>query len=511
MTKILVVDDEQDVRDLLADILLDAGYEVILAADGGAALDKATSEQPDLVLLDVLMPVMDGLQVLRRLRGNPAMEETPVILLTAFPVEEDESAGSTFRYTHYITKPWRRSVIELTIKNALREAATVAELKRTQQQIFQQERLSALGQMASGIAHDFNNALTPILGFSELLLTQPGRLEDPKLAKRMVKMINTAAQDAARVVARLREFYRKRDETDLFAPVRLEDIVGQGLSLTQSKWKDEAQTRGVVIEVETDLQSVPPVSANESELRGALINLLLNAVDAMPDGGRLTVGSRVDGDNVLLEVSDTGTGMTEDERQRCLDPFFTTKGADGTGMGLAMVYGIVQRHEGTMEIETEIGKGTTFTIRLPVRERPSAEANGVSASSNPVRPLNILAVDDEPMVRQLVTEYLTDDGHTVETAGNGSQGLQKFRKGRFDLVITDRAMPEMSGDHLAHAVKEESPETPVILLTGFGDIMIAKDEKPEAVDLIVAKPVTVAALRQAVAQVTVEAQSLVQG
>ena len=501
MTKILVADDEQDVRDLLTDILLDSGYEVIEAADGGAALDKATSERPDLILLDVLMPVMDGLQVLRRLRENPAMEEIPVILLTAFPVKEDES-GNTFRYTHYITKPWRRSVVELSIKNALREARTVEELKRAQQKVIQQERLSALGQLASGIAHDFNNALTPILGFSELLLARPEKLDDKDVTKGHIEMINTAAQDAASVVARLREFYRKRDESDPLAPVSLEDIVGQSLSLTQSKWKDEAQAKGVTIRVETDLQESPPISANESELREALMNLMLNAVDAMPEGGTLAIRSRLDGDYVVLAVSDTGIGMTEEVRQRCLDPFFTTKGADGTGMGLAMVYGIVQRHEGTMEVESEVGKGTTFTIRLPNRAQSLDNRNDSNAGAKPVRTLHVLVVDDEPMVRQLIAEYLSGDGHTVETASDGNQALDKFRKGNFDLVLTDRAMPEMSGDHLADAVKAASPGTPVIMLTGFGDIMMARDEKPPSVDLIVAKPVTVGNLREAVAQVT---------
>ena len=500
MTKILVADDEQDVRDLLTDILLDSGYEVIEAADGGAALDKATSERPDLILLDVMMPVMDGLQVLRRLRENPAMEELPVILLTAHPVKEDES-GNTFRYTHYITKPWRRSVVELSIKNALREARTVEELKRAQQKVIQQERLSALGQLASGIAHDFNNALTPILGFSELLLTRPEKLDDKDVTRGHVEMINTAARDAASVVARLREFYRKRDESDLLAPVSLEDIVGQSLSLTQAKWKDEAQAKGVSIRVKTDLQETPPISANESELREALMNLMLNAVDAMPEGGTLTIRSRLDGDCVLLAVSDTGIGMTEEVRQRCLDPFFTTKGSDGTGMGLAMVHGIVQRHAGTIEVESEVGKGTTFTIRLPNRTQSFDNRNAESAGPKPVRMLRVLIVDDEPMVRQLITEYLTGDGHTVETASNGIQALDKFRKGTFDLVVTDRAMPEMSGDQLAAAIKAASPGTPVILLTGFGDIMMAKDEKPPSVDLIVAKPVTVGGLREAVAQV----------
>ena len=225
-------------------------------------------------------------------------------------------------------------------------------MKQTQQNIIQQERLRALGQMASGIAHDFNNALTPILGFSELLLKRSEGLDDRDTVERYLRMMNMAAQDAATVVgnSRLREFYRKREEGENFAPASLHDLVGQAISLTQPRWKDEAQAKGITIKMETDLQEVPLIIGDESELREALTNLVFNAVDAMPDGGTITLRTRRDGNQVVLEVSDTGTGMTEEVRQRCLDPFFTTKGAhtsSRTGMGLAMVYGIVQRHEGS--------------------------------------------------------------------------------------------------------------------------------------------------------------------
>ena len=255
MAKILVVDDEKDVRDLLTDILLDAGHDVIEAVDGGEAVDKARNERPDLMMLDVLMPVMDGLQVLRRLREDPATEEMPVVLVTAFSVEDDDSPTGTFRYTHYITKPWRRGAVELAVKNALREAETV---KRTQLQIVQQERLSALGQLASGIAHDFNNALMPILVFSELLLNQPEKLDDQDTSRGRIEMTHTAALDASGVVARLRDFYRTRERGDVFTLTNVNDLVGQSLSLTQSIWRDEAQAKGIGIEVATDLSASLP-------------------------------------------------------------------------------------------------------------------------------------------------------------------------------------------------------------------------------------------------------------
>ncbi len=250
--------------------------------------------------------------------------------------------------------------------SSVRLEATLGELERTQEELIRQERLRALGQMASGIAHDFNNSLMPILGFSQLLLNRREGVDDQELEKRYLLNINLAAEDAAAVVRRLREFYRRREEGPEFSPVLLDDVVAQALSLTRTKWKDEAQARGATIRVETELERVPALNGNESELRQALTNLIFNAVDAMPEGGSITIRSRLTGPNAVLEVSDTGGGMSDEVKRSCLDPFFTTKGPQGTGMGLPTVYGIVRRHRGTLDIESEAGRGTTFVITLPI-------------------------------------------------------------------------------------------------------------------------------------------------
>ena len=308
------------------------------------------------------------------------------------------------------------------------EASNV-ELRKTQQKVVQQERLSALGQMASGIAHDFNNALTPILGFSELLLTSPQHLENPDTVNRYVQMINTAAGDAATVVRNMREFYRENDEAEAHDPISLNDLVGQVISLTQPKWKDEAQSKGISIILKTDLTEVPKVSGKESEVREVLTNLVFNSVDAMPNGGIIYFSTHLDDNHVAIQISDTGSGMTEEVRQRCFDPFFTTKGSQGTGMGLAMTFGIVKRLNGTIGIESELGKGTTFTIRLPLyieEARKETEAAPVLETKTQSR---VLVIDDEPMVRELVTAYLTADGNVVESATNGLEGLEKFHAG----------------------------------------------------------------------------------
>lgn len=390
-------------------------------------------------------------------------------------------------------------VLEETNK---RLSNALGELKTTQQQIVQQERLRALGTMASGIAHDFNNSLAAILGYSELLLHRPGYLDDKEKARNYIEMMNTAAQDAGKVVNRLREFYRHREETEVFALVDVNQLVNEAVALTQPKWKAEAEAHGVSVDVRTDLPSVPLVAANAANIREALTNLIFNAVDAMPYGGTITIRTRRDDDHNVIEVADTGTGMTEEVRRRCLEPFFTTKGERGTGLGLSMVYGIIQRHEGTIDIQSEIGKGTIFIISLPHRATKPQVPEHEEQPASPARSLRVLVVDDEPMVRKIIGEYLKMDGHVVEIANDGRAGLEKFRSGRFDLVLVDRAMPDMSGDQVAFAIKSVSPTMPVVMLTGFGAMMNAADEKPTDVDLIIGKPVTIAGLRLALAKVT---------
>ena len=380
----------------------------------------------------------------------------------------------------------------------------LARLKASQEQVVERERLRALGQMASGIAHDFNNALAPILGFSELLLDHPEKMEDRDKLIKYLQMIQTSAKDAAVVVRRLREFYRSRGSSEVFARVDLNQLIQQVISLTEPRWKTQSLANGVTIRVSTDLQDVLPIMGNETELREVLTNLIFNAVDAMPNGGVVLLRTKAEDEHVVLEVHDTGTGMTDEVRKRCLEPFFTTKGEQGTGLGLSMVYGIIRRHGGALHIETEPGAGTTIIMLLPVGKDAAGGESGAAPASvetAAVRSLYILVVEDEPMVREVTVEHLVTDGHTVETATNGREGLVKFYGGWFDVVITDRAMPEMNGDRLAVAIKQIAPKKPVILLSGFGDMMEASAEKPPGVDLVLSKPVTAETLRQALSWV----------
>ncbi len=256
---------------------------------------------------------------------------------------------------------------------------------------------------------------------------------------------------------------------------------------------------GATVAINTDLRDVPAIRGSESDLREVLINLVFNSVDAMPQGGTITVATRAEADSIIVEVRDTGGGMTEEVRQRCFEPFFTTKGERGTGLGMAIIYGIVQRHGGSISIESERGKGTTVLIRLPALTPESGFV--LTGNTAPFRPLRVLLVEDEPEVCDIEAEYLRGDGHFVETAADGRQGLMRFGAGHFDVVVADRAMPGMNGDQMTEAIKQISPGTPVVLVTGFADMPMDGIGGKLLPDLVMRKPITQTALRQAIARV----------
>jgi len=393
----------------------------------------------------------------------------------------------------------RRRAEEALLDSNRQLSAALGQLRATQHEIIQRERMHALGRMANGIAHDFNNALAPILGFSELLLMKPENLQDPHKVRNYMELIHTAAKDSAKVVSRLREFYRYRDDTEIFTSVVINDVVLQAISITQPRWKDQSLAAGVNLEIRTEMGNVPTVPGNEAELREMLVNLIFNAIDAIPKRGTITIQTEQQGRWLAITVTDDGIGMSEDVKARCLEPFFTTKEEEGTGLGLGSVYGIVRRHEGQIDIQSEEGRGTSICVSLPL-DKHVKPPEAAKPAPPPSATLRILVVEDEPLVREVITVYLDEDHHQVVTAENGREGLEKFKAGEFDIVMTDRAMPEMNGDQLAQEIKKLRPQQPVVLLTGFGDLMSGSGEHPAGVDLVVSKPFTLATLRNAIAK-----------
>jgi GAF domain-containing protein/CheY-like chemotaxis protein len=355
------------------------------------------------------------------------------------------------------------------------------ELRRTQEQLVRMEKLRALGEMASGVAHDFNNVLAVILGRVQLLQR---KLEDPTF-RRWLAIVEQAALDGAQTVRQIQEFTRVRRDQPT-ERVDLNQAVRDAVEMTRDRWQSESRSRGVEIRLAQDLGDVPPVDGQPSELREVLTNLIFNAVDALPSGGAIRITTREVGGWVETRVADTGVGMSESVRRRIFEPFFSTKGPRGTGLGLAMVYGIVSRHGGEILVETAEGAGSTFTIRFPVgRSAPVAALRRTPTSSESVR---VLVIDDEPFVRDTLGEILRQQHHDVVVADDGVSGLARFRESAFDLVMTDLAMPGMSGWQVAQAVKAARPQVPVVLVTGWGVEVQADQLQTHGVDRVMTKP-----------------------
>ncbi|MET0658857.1 MAG: ATP-binding protein, partial [Steroidobacteraceae bacterium] len=378
------------------------------------------------------------------------------------------------------------------------------DLRQTQQAVMQQERLRALGQMASGIAHDINNAISPMALYTESLLERELNLSER--GRGQLQTIQRAIHDVAATVARMREFYRQREPQSKLAPVRLNELVEQVVELTRARWSDMPQQRGIVIALKTELTAeLPVVMGTEGEIREALTNLVFNAVDALPNGGTLTLRTRaVEPSRVEVEVSDTGIGMDENTRRRCLDPFFTTKGERGTGLGLATVYGVVERHSAEIEIDSAVGQGTTVRLRFATTAIAADTSPSATADAVPTN-LHILIVDDDPVLLRSLRDTLEGDGHTVVAANGGREGIERFRAAcnsgqTFALVITDLGMPYVDGRQVARTIKEISPSTPIILFTGWGQRLIEEDDVPEHVNLVLDKPPKLRDLRAALSQ-----------
>jgi signal transduction histidine kinase/ActR/RegA family two-component response regulator len=383
------------------------------------------------------------------------------------------------------------------------------DLHLTQQSITQHERLRALGQMASGIAHDINNAISPITLYTEALLThEPGL--SPR-ARKQLETIQRAIEDVAQTVARMGEFYRRQESSRLL-PVHANKLLEEVLDMTRARWSDMAQQRGIVIDTRVEeAASNPIIMAVESEIREALINLVLNASDAMPEGGTLTLRTRLQNDasdtrgepRVILEVSDTGSGMDDATRLRCLEPFFTTKGERGSGLGLAMVYGIAQRHGAVLDIASAVGKGTTFGLVFP----STAAASRIAVEGDRTlvaQVTRILLIDDEPRLLKALCEMLEADGHRVQTAHGGQAGVDAFLVARlngepFTVVITDLGMPHVDGHQVAALIKATSPATTVWMLTGWGQRLAATGENPPNIDRVLGKPPDMHELRDLLA------------
>ena len=379
-------------------------------------------------------------------------------------------------------------------------------LHATQQTVTREERLRALGQMASGIAHDINNAISPVALYTETLLETEQGLSPG--GRSSLQIIARAIDDVAATVARMRELYRRREPEVELSAVSLNVLAQQVADLTRARWSDMPQQRGVVINMKLELMpGLPGVMGAESEIREALTNLVFNAVDAMPEGGTLTLRTRCEGEHVVVEVADTGVGMDDATRRHCLDPFFTTKGERGSGLGLATVNAMAERHSAQVQVDSAPGRGTAVALAFPL---PAQAADALPPLEAPppsvpvAEPMRLLVIDDDPAVLLSMRTILQRDGHDVVAADGGQAGIEQFRLAQeqsrpFDVVFSDLGMPHIDGRKVAASIKEMSPATPVVLVTGWGQRLIPEgevDARPASVDEVLSKPPRVRELRQ---------------
>lgn len=382
-------------------------------------------------------------------------------------------------------------------------------------------RLRAMGRMASGVAHDFNNILTSILGQVQLLQRRLTLGPVPTAeVEATLRLLEVGALDGAEIVRKLREFTRPIGE-DVFVPVAFDEVVEQVLEATRPRWKNQAEASGLNYQIVTELPTVPRILGNAAELREAVTNLLFNALDAMPQGGTLTItvrhvlgstdtaqwskGSIARGEwgegcrretrgVVLLTMTDTGVGIPDSIKARIFDPFFTTKGVRGTGLGLSMVHGIVRRHHGEILVASEEGRGTTITVSLPIAVEVPEVITPEAATPSVQTGAKILVIDDEPLAGKTLTALLETLGHEAVVAADGQEGIRLLETDRFDLLLTDLGMPGMSGWDVAQAVKKRLPSLPVVLVTGWGDHIDSSRLAGTGVDVVLAKPYTLSDL-----------------
>ncbi len=371
----------------------------------------------------------------------------------------------------------------------------IAEQERIREQFSQIEKLSALGELASGVAHDFNNTLAGILGRAQLLQ----RTDDPEKITRGLNIIIKTAEDGAKTVKRIQDFARQRRDHD-FEAVLVDQILLDVSEITRPRWKDTAEASNTHIGLDLRIHSNAKVMGDESELREVLVNMVFNAVDAMPNGGVLTLSAEDREDSVVIAVADTGIGMTPEVRSRIFDPFFTTKGKAGMGLGLAVSFGIIRRHEGSVEVESEVGVGTRFQITLPIAKAGSGSITPPSedfvreelyeptALMHVENQARILIVDDEQYIRELLREILESEECSVQVAHDGHEALALLNTDQFDGILTDVGMPGMSGWELAQAIREQNRTLPIAVITGWGDAVGSDEQRQACVDWVITKP-----------------------
>jgi signal transduction histidine kinase/FixJ family two-component response regulator len=372
-----------------------------------------------------------------------------------------------------------------------RIAAAHAEYEELRERATHAEKMAALGELSFGVAHNVNNTLTGILGRAQLLL----RTKDTEKISSGIEMIIKSAEDGAHIIRRIQDFARKQPSRR-FQTVSVATLMKDVCEMSRPRW--EARVEGPQIRVALVADCTASVMGDAVELREVLVNMIYNAIDAMPSGGEIRMNSHETNGRVVLTIADSGTGMTPEVKSRLFDPFFTTKGKGGTGMGMAVSFGIIRRHNGSIDVESEPGRGTTFRITLPVAESEASAETGVTIqeTSSGEDKVRVLVVDDEAAVREVLREALEAEGCEVMVAESGEMALKIYddRKGKLDVVFTDIGMPEMSGWELASEIRKRSETIPLAIVSGWADAISCDARQAIKADWVVSKPFDIATI-----------------
>jgi PAS domain S-box-containing protein len=462
--------------------ILESARESIYAVDpngnfkwcNSATLRGLGYQRSNLIGRPLLSMVYDGDRQLVQEKLDAALTGSPQTYEMRYFSRDGE-----LRYARVDNSPL---VVEGKTTGVLGIARDITEQKEERERAARADKLRALGQLASGVAHDFNNSLAAILGRAQLLRRQ---IDDQALVRNL-DIIQTAAEDAAATVRRIQTFARKSPAKE-FELVDVGSLLNDAVEITRTRWQNEARVRGLEYDVRLETETGLNTYGSASELREVFVNLIVNAVDAMPRGGRLLISCRSKDGRLQMNFSDSGMGMPDDVQQKIFEPFFSTKGAHGTGLGLSVSYSIIERHSGSISVISEPGNGTNFTIDLPAVVA-EASSNDISATTADAPRLRILVVDDEEPVRETLAEMLVAVNHRVELAGSGQEAVQKMRADHFDFVFTDLAMPEMDGWETARLIRKGWPTVRIVLVTGYGPATPPPAGEEGLVDAIIGKP-----------------------
>ncbi len=478
-TTILVVDDNKGLCDGIQEYLENEGYIVTCANSGKDAITLLPDNRYDIALVDIKLPDMHGTDLVKKLAGiSPSMDFIHITahatLDTAIESVRQEQVVS------YETKP-------LDMDHLLAVLRQIVIRKNMEDALLQSEKLKSIGRRTAGSGHEFNNIRASISGNIQLMLQD--YKDNEKLANTL-NIIMKATNDGAQISGKMSSFAKTEVDITEYVTSDVRDLIKQSIEFTKPRWKNMAQANGINYHIDMeDVRGKSEVHCNSTEMREVFINIIHNSLEAMPDGGKIFFSTWNKDGVAFVSISDTGKGMTEDVRKKVFDPFFTTRRPVGTGLGMSIVYSILSRHNGKIEVKSEIGMGTTFTLQLPLFTRADSiieisETEQLSKGNG----LHILVVDDEKQICDILERFLSIEGHMVRTVDNGAEAIILAGATSYDLVLCDMVMPEVFGYDVIRALNELGRRPKIGIITGWGKKLEPIEDENIKVDFILKKP-----------------------